>query len=107
MSKFVKKIVKTDKFKNGTTQTTISIKKKKDEFITMEEIEELQNDLAEKTEYYNVCIRGLNGVSWTTIKGYDQEFNDPTVYEYFTNKVEDAERFTEFYQLELYVYKNK
>lgn len=104
-SKYIKKIVNQEEYKNGTKLTTLRITKKKDEIITMDEIEQLQFELEEKTAYYNVCIRGLND-RWTTIKGFDQQWNDNTYLDYYDNKVKDDAKFSEFFQLEVYIYKN-
>lgn len=105
MSKFVKNVY--EKKVIGNLQIAkMTIRKRKDEFITKEELIELQNDLEEKTSYNNVIIRGKNGIGWSTIKARDDDYNTEEFYDYYSGKVVNNAKFSEFYQLDLIIYKN-
>lgn len=105
MSKFAKNIYER-KILGNLQISKMTMRKRKDEFITKDELIELQNDLEEKTSYNNVIIRGKNGIGWTTIKARDEEYNTEDFYDYYSGKVANDAKFSEFYQIELIIYKN-
>ena len=54
-------------------------------------------------------VRGLNIERWQTLKGFDTEFDAESFVDYYRNKIAEAdvEKFTEFSQVQLTVFKLK
>jgi hypothetical protein len=82
----------------------IQVYRKDKKYITLEQVSNLFNDLKNKGINSNkIMIRGLNDLRFTTLKGKNQEdidFDD----DYYQNKVLDKKKFTNFIQLQIYVY---
>jgi len=88
-------------------QTTIQLSNTDKSKITTEEIGEIVNKFS--TGGNKILVRGLNIERWQTIKGMQEEFDPESFIDYYVNKVKesDVEKFTEFYQVQITVFKKK
>jgi hypothetical protein len=88
-------------------QTTIQLSNTDKSNITTEEIGEIVNKFS--TGGNKILVRGLNIERWQTIKGMQEEFDPESFIDYYRNKVREAdvEKFTEFFQVQITVFKKK
>lgn len=102
---FKSKLIKTTKHKTGSIEVRQITKNKNNEFITKDDIDRLKISLENKTDASNVMIRALNGIGWTTLKGFRDDYYDNDYEDYYNNKVADSDKFGKFFQLELTIRK--
>jgi len=88
-------------------QTTIQLSNTDKSKITTEEIGEIVNKFS--TGGNKILVRGLNIERWQTIKGMQEEFDPESFVDYYVNKVKEAdvEKFIEFMQVQITVFKKK
>ncbi len=88
-------------------QTTIQLSNTDKSKITTEEIGEIVNKFS--TGGNKILVRALNIERWMTIKGMQEEFDPESFVDYYVNKVKEAdvEKFTEFFQIQITVFKKK
>jgi len=88
-------------------QTTIQLSNRDKSNITTEEIGEIVNKFS--TGGNKIMVRALNIERWMTLKGMNEEFDAESLIDYYVNKVreEDVEKFTEFKQVQITVFKRK
>ena len=88
-------------------QTTIQLSNSDKSNITTEEIGQIVNQFS--TGGKKIMVRGLNIERWMTIKGMNEDFDPESFIDYYVNKVreEDVEKFTEFSQVQITVFKLK
>ena len=88
-------------------QTTIQLSNHDKSNITTDEIKDIINHL--EVGGTKIMIRGLNIERWMTLKGMDREFDADEFIDYYVNKVAEAdvEKFTEFKQIQITVFKPK
>ena len=88
-------------------QTTIQLSNTDKSKITTAEIGEIVNKFS--TGGNKILVRALNIERWQTIKGMQEEFDPESFIDYYVNKVKesDVEKFTEFYQVQITVFKKK
>ena len=88
-------------------QTTIQLSNTDKSKITTAEIGEIVNKFS--TGGNKILVRGLNIERWQTIKGMQEEFDPESFIDYYVNKIREAdvEKFTEFYQVQITVFKKK
>ena len=88
-------------------QTTIQLSNSDKSNITTEEVAEIVTQLS--TRGSKVMVRALNIERWMTLKGMNEEFDPESFIDYYVNKVreEDVEKFTEFKQVQVTVFKLK
>ncbi len=88
-------------------QTTIQLSNTDKTKITTAEIGEIVNKFS--TGGNKILVRGLNIERWQTIKGMQEEFDPESFVDYYVNKVREAdvEKFTEFFQVQITVFKKK
>ena len=88
-------------------QTTIQLSNTDKSNITTEEIGEIVNKFS--TGGNKIMVRALNIERWMTIKGMNEEFDPESFIDYYVNKVKEAdvEKFTEFMQIQITVFKKK
>ena len=88
-------------------QTTIQLSNTDKSKITTAEIGEIVNKFS--TGGNKILVRGLNIERWQTIKGMQEEFDPESFIDYYINKVKEAdvEKFTEFFQVQITVFKKK
>jgi hypothetical protein len=88
-------------------QTTIQLSNTDKSKITTEEIGEIVNKFS--TGGNKILVRGLNIERWQTIKGMQEEFDPESFVDYYVNKVKEAdvEKLTEFFQVQITVFKKK
>ena len=88
-------------------QTTIQLSNTDKSKITTEEIGEIVNKFS--TGGNKILVRALNIERWMTIKGMQEEFDPESFVDYYVNKVKEAdvEKFTEFFQVQITVFKKK
>jgi len=88
-------------------QTTIQLSNNDKSKITTEEIGEIVNKFS--TGGNKILVRALNIERWQTIKGMQEEFDPESFIDYYRNKVKEAdvEKFTEFFQIQITVFKKK
>ena len=88
-------------------QTTIQLSNTDKSKITTEEIGEIVNKFS--TGGNKILVRALNIERWQTIKGMQEEFDPESFVDYYVNKVREAdvEKFTEFFQVQITVFKKK
>ena len=82
----------------------IQVYRKDKKYISLEQVNNLYADLQAKgIESNKIMIRGLNDMRFSTLKGKNQDnidFDD----DYYQNKVLDKNKFSNYYQLQIYVY---
>ena len=88
-------------------QTTIQLSNTDKSKITTAEIGEIVNKFS--TGGNKILVRGLNIERWQTIKGMQEEFDPESFIDYYVNKIreQDVDKFTEFYQVQLTIFKLK
>ena len=88
-------------------QTTIQLSNRDKSDITTDEIAEIVNKLS--TGGSKVMVRALNIERWQTLKGMNEEFDPESFVDYYVNKIreEDVQKFTEFEQVQITVFKLK
>ena len=88
-------------------QTTIQLSNTDKSKITTEEIGEIVNKFS--TGGNKILVRALNIERWLTIKGMQEEFDPESFIDYYRNKVREAdvEKFTEFMQVQVTIFKKK
>ena len=88
-------------------QTTIQLSNTDKSKITTDEIGEIVNKFS--TGGNKILVRALNIERWQTIKGMQKEFDPESFIDYYVNKVKEAdvEKFTEFFQVQITVFKKK
>ena len=88
-------------------QTTIQLSNSDKSNITTDEIGEIVNKFS--TGGNRIMVRALNIERWCTLKGMNEEFNAEGFFEYYMNKVKEADvdKFTEFMQVQITVFKPK
>ena len=88
-------------------QTTIQLSNKDKSDITTDEVAEIVNKLS--TGGSKVMVRALNIERWMTLKGMNEDFDPETFIDYYVNKIreEDVQKFTEFSQIQITVFKLK
>jgi hypothetical protein len=88
-------------------QTTIQLSNTDKSKITTAEIGEIVNKFS--TGGNKILVRGLNIERWQTIKGMQEEFDPESFIDYYVNKIREAdvEKFTEFFQVQITVFKKK
>jgi capsule polysaccharide export protein KpsE/RkpR len=88
-------------------QTTIQLSNSDKSNITTEEISEIVNRFS--TGGNRIMVRALNIERWMTLKAMNEEFNAEDFIDYYVNKVKEADvdKFTEFMQVQITVFKPK
>ena len=88
-------------------QTTIQLSNSDKSNITTDEISQIVNKFS--TGGNRIMVRALNIERWQTIKGMQEEFDPESFIDYYVNKIreQDVEKFTEFYQVQITVFKKK
>ena len=88
-------------------QTTIQLSNRDKSDITTDEIAEIVNQLSSNGS--KVMVRALNIERWMTLKGMNEEFDPESFVDYYVNKIKEAdvEKFIEFKQVQLTVFKKK
>ena len=88
-------------------QTTIQLSNTDKSKITTEEIGQIVNKFS--TGGNKIMVRGLNIERWMTVKGLNENFDPESFIDYYINKVKEAdvEKFTEFMQVQITVFKKK
>ena len=88
-------------------QTTIQLSNKDKSSITTDEICQIVNQFS--TGGKKIMVRALNIERWMTLKGMNEDFDAESFIDYYVNKVreEDVEKFTEFKQVQITVFKLK
>jgi capsule polysaccharide export protein KpsE/RkpR len=88
-------------------QTTIQLSNTDKSKITTEEIGQIVNRFS--TGGNKIMVRALNIERWMTVKGMQEEFDPESFVDYYVNKVKetDVDKFTEFMQVQITVFKKK
>jgi hypothetical protein len=88
-------------------QTTIQLSNTDKSKITTEEIGQIVNRFS--TGGNKIMVRALNIERWMTIKGMQEEFDPDSFVDYYVNKIKEADvdKFTEFMQVQITVFKKK
>jgi len=88
-------------------QTTIQLSNTDKSKITTEEIGQIVNRFS--TGGNKIMVRALNIERWMTIKGMQEEFDPESFIDYYVNKIreQDVEKYTEFFQVQITVFKKK
>ena len=88
-------------------QTTIQLSNSDKSNITTEEIGQIVNQFS--TGGKKIMVRALNIERWQTLKGMNEDFDPESFIDYYVNKVreEDVEKFTEFSQIQVTIFKLK
>ena len=88
-------------------QTTIQLWNSNKSDITTDEISQIVGKFS--TAGSKVMVRALNIERWMTLKGMNEEFDPESFVDYNVNKVkeEDVNKFTEFKQVQITVFKTK
>jgi hypothetical protein len=101
-----KKVLSKREFANSI-QTTIQLSNKNKSKIQTDEVKQIVDRFQRGGS--KIIVRGLNVERWMTLKGLNEDFDAETFLDYYKNKVsEDAvEKFTEFFQLQISVIKER
>ena len=88
-------------------QTTIQLSNHDKSNITTDDIKDIINHM--EVGGTKIMVRGLNIERWMTLKGMYREFDADEFIDYYVNKVAEAdvEKFTEFKQIQITVFKPK
>jgi len=88
-------------------QTTIQLSNSDKSNITTDEISQIVNKFS--TGGNRIMVRALNIERWCTLKGMNEEFSAEDFINYYINKVKEADvdKFTEFMQVQITVFKPK
>ena len=88
-------------------QTTIQLSNSDKSSLTTDEIAEIVNKFS--TGGSKIMVRALNIERWMTLKGMNEEFDPETFIDYYRNRVAEAdvEKFTEFKQVQITIFKPK
>ncbi len=88
-------------------QTTIQLSNSNKSNITTDEISQIVNKFS--TDGNRIMVRALNIERWMTLKSMNEEFNAEDFIDYYVNKVKEADvdKFTEFMQVQITVFKPK
>ena len=88
-------------------QTTIQLSNSHKSNITTDEISQIVNKFS--TGGNRIMVRALNIERWCTLKCMNEEFNAEDFINYYINKVKEADvdKFTEFMQVQITVFKPK
>ena len=88
-------------------QTTIQLSNSDKSNITTDEISQIVNKFS--TGGNRIMVRALNIERWCTLKGMNEEFSVEDFINYYVNKVKEADvdKFTEFMQVQITVFKPK
>jgi hypothetical protein len=88
-------------------QTTLHISNKDKSNITTAEIKAIITKFSGGG--CKILVRALNIERWCTLKGMNEEFDEEAYLEYYKNKVreQDLEKFTEFKQVQISVFKTR
>ncbi len=88
-------------------QTTIQLSNTDKSKITTEEIGQIVNKFS--TGGNKIMVRGLNIERWMTVKDLNEDFDPESFIDYYVNKVKEAdvEKFIEFMQVQITVFKKK
>ena len=88
-------------------QTTIQLSNIDKSNITTEEIGQIVNQFS--TGGKKIMVRALNIERWMTLKGLNEDFDAETFLDYYRNKIteDSVEKFTEFFQLQISVIKER
>ena len=88
-------------------QTTIQLWNSNKSDITTDEISQIVGKFS--TAGSKVMVRALNIERWMTLKGMNEEFDPESFVDYYVKKVkeEDVNKFTEFKQVQITVFKTK
>ena len=88
-------------------QTTIQLSNSDKSSLTTDEIAEIVNKFS--TGGSKIMVRALGIERWMTLKGLDEAFDPESFVDYYRNRVAEAdvEKFVEFYQVQLTIFKPK
>ena len=88
-------------------QTTIQLSNTDKSKITTEEIGQIVNKFS--TGGNKIMVRGLNIERWMTVKGLNEDFDPESFIDYYVNRIreQDVDKFTEFFQVQITVFKKK
>jgi len=88
-------------------QTTIQLSNRDKSNITADEISEIVNKFS--TGGNKIMVRALGIERWMTIKSMNEDFVPESLEEYYRNKVkeEDIQKFIEYKQVQITVFKKK
>ena len=88
-------------------QTTLQLSNSDKSNITTDEIGQIVNQFS--TGGKKIMVRALNIERWMNLKGMNEDFDAESFIDYYVNKVreEDVEKFTEFAQVQITVFKLK
>ena len=91
--------------KGSVVQTSMSLVRKDEKPITINQIKSLIVGLNKKTKDKEgkLSIRGLNANQWTTLKSFDKDYDEDYIDEYYENRVRDPTKFNEFFQLNVLI----
>jgi hypothetical protein len=106
-----KKIVSNKSIGNAK-RVTYEIGKTNETQITKSDIQKLldgvEDDMKKKGGTYKILIRGMNGATFRTLKGFDEdELNFETEEDYLEGKVKDIAKFMKFFKLHFTIWHQK
>ena len=101
-----KKLLSKKQLMDGV-QTTIQLSNHDKSNITTDDIKDIINHM--EVGGTKIIVRALNIERWQTLKGFDTAFDADEFENYYINKVAEAdvEKFTEFKQIQITVFKPK
>jgi len=103
MQSLESKVLSVRNFKDSK-QTTIQLSNKNKSNMTSQQVEKIINKF--KSNGSKIMVRGLNIQKWSTLKGFENDYDPMAIAEYYKNKVDDPSKFTTFNQLQISVLKD-
>jgi len=75
--------------------------------IQLENIEDylyqIEKEARKRKKNIEVMLRGQNIHQWTTIKGYEEDYNSERLEEYYDNRAREPEKFKSFNIVDVYI----
>ena len=89
----------------GATEVTQQISLRDETMMTIDDIKDLETNFINNARLQNkdikLMIRGLNIQRWMTLKGFNTDVEVDGLKDYYQNKVDNAEKFLSFYQIQV------
>jgi hypothetical protein len=92
------------KLKNGFTQRTTTVYRKDKRTINLKELKDIYADLEDIDPDEKYLIRALNEYRLTTVKGFNEDFDDDVNDDYLKAHGYNKKQYGDFYQVQFTSY---
>ena len=94
----------------GATEVTQQISLRDETMMTIQDLKDLETNFVNNARLQNknikLMIRGLNIQKWITLKGFNTVIEVDGLLDYYQNKVDNANKFLSFYQVQITMIKS-